>query len=317
VKPLPRSPFKVKTFTCWNSALPVRRRALACSLVATAALVAGCGERPEPLEDLPAEYPVVVRGAGDRPTVATKAPERIVALDAGSAELIAALGVGERLLGVPAGVEDTTATQVVSAVGRVNVDAVVKLDPDLVVGTPSTDPLDLARAARESGGVSYVQPAESVAEVERGALELGFLLDRAPEARRLVARIRRGVAEIEARIAGLTVVPVFVDTGFLITVSDRSLQGDLVRLAQGRSVAGPNPGPEPFEPCDVVRLDVRVVLAVSNRNERTPAEEFTSCPDGRRVRIAAVPPDLVLRAGPRIPEALEAVARALHPNAFR
>jgi iron complex transport system substrate-binding protein len=148
-------------------------------------------------------------------------------------------------------------------------------------------------------------------------IELGFLLARAPEARRLVARIRRGVAEIEARIAAAKVVPVFVDTGFLITVSDRSLPGDLVRRARGRSVAGPNPGPEPFEPCDVVRRDAKIVLAVSNRNERTSAAEFTSCSDGRRVRVVAVPPDLVLRAGPRIPEALEAVARALHPNAFR
>jgi iron complex transport system substrate-binding protein len=283
----------------------------------TAVLAVGCGERAEPVGELRAEYPVAVRGAGDRPTVATKAPERIVALDPGSAELIAALGVEERLVGVPAGVKVRTATQVVSAVGRVNVDAVVRLDPDLVVGTPSTDPLDLARAARESGGVSYVQPAVSVAELTRGALELGFLLDRAPEARGLVARIRRGVAEIEARIAARKVVPVFVDTGFLITVSDRSLPGDLVRRAHGRSVAGPNPGPEPFEPCDVVRLEAKVVLAVSNRNEQTPAEEFTSCPGGRRVRIAQVPPDLVLRAGPRIIEALEAVARALHPNAFR
>jgi iron complex transport system substrate-binding protein len=295
----------------------VRRRPLACALVATAALVVGCGERAEPVGDLSAEYPVAVRGAGDRPTVATTAPERIVALDPGSAELIAALGVAERLVGMPAGVEGTAATKVVSAVGRVNVDAVVRLDPDLVVGTPSTDPLDLARATRESGGVSYVQPAASVAEVERGALELGFLLDRAPEARRLVARIRRGVAAVEAPIAARKVVPVFVDTGFLITVSDRSLAGDLVRRARGRSVAGPNPGPEPLEPCDVVRLGARVVLAVSSRNEQTPAEEFTSCPNGRRVRTAHVPPDLVLRAGPRIIEALEAVAHALHPDAFR
>lgn len=295
----------------------MRRPSFVCVLLLTAVFAVGCGERTEPVGELPAEYPIAVRGAGDRPTVATKPPERVVALDAGSAELIAALGIGKRLVGVPAGVEGTSATQVVSIVGRVNVDAVVRLEPDLVVGTPSTDPLDLARAARESGAISYVQPAESVEELQRAALELGFLLDRAPEARRLVAGIRRGVAEIEARIADQRTVPVFVDTGFLITVSDRSLPGDLVRRARGRSVAGPNPGPEPFEPCNVVRLEARIVLAVSNRNERTPQEEFTACQGGRRVRSKPLAPDLVLRAGPRVAEALEAVAKALHPNAFR
>jgi iron complex transport system substrate-binding protein len=293
----------------------VRHRTLL--LLVIAAVGAGCGERAEPLGELPQAYPVVVRGAGDRPTVAEKEPARIVALDPGSAELIAALGVGERLVGVPAGLRNVEATQVVSAVGRVDVDAVVRLEPDLVVGTPSTDPLDLTRAARESGAASYVQPAASVADVERGALELGFLLGKAPEARRLVAQIRRRVAAIESRVAAQEAVPVFVDTGFLITVSERSLPGDLVRRARGRNVAGANAGPEPFEPCEVVRFGARVVLVVAERRQRTPTDEFEACRGGRRIRTAAVSPALVLRAGPRVPDALEAVARALHPNAFR
>lgn len=295
----------------------MRHRTVACTLVASAALGAGCGERAEPLGELPQAYPVVVRGAGDRSTVAKREPARIVALDPGSADLIDALGAAKKLVGVPAGVKGTSAVQVVTPVGHVKVDVVVRLRPDLVVGTPSTDPLDLARAARESKAVSYVQPVASVAEVERGALELGFLLDEAPAARRLVGGIRRAVTELETRLATTKITPVFVDTGFLITVSERSLMGDLVRRAHGRSVAGPNPGPEPFEPCDVVRLGARIVLAVAARNEQTPAEEFAACPGGRKIRTAEVPPALVLRAGPRIPDALEAVARALHPNAFR
>jgi iron complex transport system substrate-binding protein len=295
----------------------VRHRTLGLVLIATAAVGVGCGERAEPVGELPQTYPVVVRGAGDRPTVAKEEPGRIVALDPGSAELIAALDIGRRLVGVPAGVRNVKATEVVSAVGRVNVDAVVRLEPDLVVGTPSTDPLDLTRAARESGAVSYVQPTGSVADVERGALELGFLLGKAPEARRLVAQIRRRVAAIESRVADQEAVPVFVDTGFLITVSERSLPGDLVRRARGRNVAGARAGPEPFEPCEVVRLGARIVLAVAERRQRTPREEFAGCAGGRRIRTVAVSPTLVLRGGPNVPAALEAVARALHPNAFR
>ena len=294
----------------------MRRRTLACALVATAALAAGCGERAEPVGELPQPYPVVVRGAGDRPTVAKKEPARIVALDPGSAELIAALGAGKKLVGVSAGVKARSAAQVVTPAGHVQVDVVMRLRPDLVVGTPNTDPLDLARAARESEATSYVQPAASIAEVERGVLELGFLLDEAPTARRLVGRLRRAVADLEMRLATTKITPVFVDTGFLITVSARSLTGDLVRRAHGRSVAGPNPGPEPFKPCEVMRLGATTLLVVAGRNEQTPAGEFAACPGGRRIKIAKVPPDLVLRAGPRLPEALEEVARALHPNAF-
>ena len=294
----------------------MRHRLVAATLAFVAIGGAGCGERSEPTGDLPQRYPVVVRGAGDRPTVASRAPQRIAALDPGSAELIAALGAGRRLVGVPAGV-DVDATEVVSAIGRVNVEAVVRLEPDLVVGTPSTDPLDLTRAARESDAIVYVQPAGSVEDVERGAIELGFLLGTAPQARRLVASIRRGTAEIERRVANESVVPTFVDTGFLITVSDRSLAGDLVRRARGRNVAGANPGPEPFEVCEVTEFGTRVLLVLAEARQRTPAEEFAACPRARRLRLAEVNPALVLRAGPNVPQALEAVARALHPNAFR
>jgi hypothetical protein len=110
---------------------------------------------------------------------------------------------------------------------------------------------------------------------------------------------------------------VFVDTGFRITVSDRSLAGDLVERARGRNVAGANPGPGPFAPCEVVRLGTRLVLVVSEPRQRTPLTAFRACPGGRRVRMARVPPGLVLHAGPNLPRALEAIARALHPNAFR
>lgn len=294
----------------------MRHRLLAAALLVLAVVGSGCGERSEPTGELPQTYPVTVRGAGDQPTVAERAPERIVALDPGSAELIAALGAGRRLVGVPAGV-DVDATEVVSDIGRVNVDTVVRLEPDLVVGTPSTDPLDLTRAARESDAITYVQPAGSVEDVERAALELGFLLGAAPQARKLVADIRRGSAEIERRVADQPLVPAFVDTGFLITVGDRSLAGDLVRRARGRNVAGANPGPEPFEACDVTRLGTRVVLVLADRRQRTPREEFAACPDAGRLRLATLDPALVLPAGPNVPQALEAVARALHPNAFR
>ena len=294
----------------------MRHRLLAAALLVLAVVASGCGERSEPTDELPQTYPVTVRGAGDQPTVAARAPERIVALDPGSAELIAALGAGRRLVGVPADV-DIDATEVVSDIGRVNVDAVVRLEPDLVVGTPSTDPLDLTRAARESEAITYVQPAGSVEDVERGTLELGFLLGAAPQARKLVADIRRDSAAIERRVADQPLVPAFVDTGFLITVGDRSLAGDLVRLARGRNVAGANPGPEPFEACDVTRLGTRVVLVLADRRQRTPREEFAECPDAGRLRLATLDPALVLPAGPNVPQALEAVARALHPNAFR
>lgn len=295
----------------------MRRRATLLFLVAAAA-AAGCGERAEPLETLPQDYPVRVEGAGDRPTVLGQRPDRVVALDPGSAELLVAMGIGERLVGVPADLSEgpPAAKDVVSPTGQVQVEQVLDLAPELIVATPAVDQVDLFRAERESGAVAYVQPAASVPNVVRGTLELGFLVGEAASARRLAARVQRDVERVEARLAAAAIVPVFVDTGFLITVPERSLIGDLVRRARGRSVAGANPGLEPFGPCKVARLEPKIVLLVVEPGQAAAAPSFAPCPKAGKIRVERIPAELVMRPGPRLTEGLEAIARALHPDAF-
>ena len=304
-----------------------RRLAVAALLVAVA--VSGCGEREEPLGELEQPYPVTVQGAGDRPAVATARPERIVALDAGSTELVLALGARDRLVGVPAAMArgdeplqaPPSATEVVSQGQQVRVDEIRRLEPDLIVATPANDLVDVSRSQRRTGAVAYVQPGSSVEDVLRATLELGFLLGEPVAARQLASDIRSRVAAVEERVSERPLATTFVDTGFFITIPGRSLLGDLIRRAQGESVAGATDGGGPFPLGRLRRLDPQVYLATSDgrvtltslrRNPQTA--RLTSVREGR---FAVLPSDLVNRAGPRVGAALERVAEALHPDAFR
>ncbi|MGH3040841.1 MAG: ABC transporter substrate-binding protein [Gaiellaceae bacterium] len=298
------------------------------ALVALAGLT-GCGERSEPVGELEQPYPVTVAGVGEEPAVLRGVPERIVALDPGSAELVMALGARDRLVGVPSGLAKgdgprkapPAAVEVVSPNLQVRVDRVAKLEPDLIVATPSTDQLDLGRAQRETGATVYVQPSESIEDILRATLELGFLVGEPVEARTVASRIRSEVAAVEDRIEGSRVPTTFVDTGFFVTVPFRSLLGDLVSRARGESVAGETPGAEPISIARLRRLDPNVYLATSDsrvtlrslrRDPRTA--KLTAVEEGR---VAVLPSDLVQRAGPYVAQGLERVARALHPDVFR
>jgi iron complex transport system substrate-binding protein len=300
----------------------VAPRLILLALVTAALLLVGCGERSEPLGELPQAYPVTVRGGGDRTTTVESRPRRIVALDPGSADLLAALGAGARLVGVPTGAQvGDSPNVVVSDNGQIDVDAVVRLEPDLIVSTPAIDQLDAGQAERRSGAALYVQPDTSVDDVLQGAIELGLLAGEPVRARQLAARIRSQVERVEAKVAGEQTVSVFVDTGFFITIPERSLLGDLIRRAGGTSVAGSAPGPDPFPPVRLRQLapdvylatsESRVTLAQLRADPRTAALAAV-----RKGRFAVLPSELVLRPGPRVGRALERVARALHPDAFR
>jgi iron complex transport system substrate-binding protein len=296
---------------------------LPCALLLAAVAGAGCGERAEPLGQLEQPYPVTVQGAGDRPTVLQGRAQRIVALDPGSAELIVALGAGDRLVGIPTGVNVPGARpeKVVRRTGTIDVDGAIELKPDLIVGTQTSDQLDVARIQRGTNAAVYIQPAASLQNVEQGAIDLGFLVGEASKARQLVGRIEQDVATIQQKLAGEKPVSVFVDTGFFITVPDRSLLGDLVKRAKGTSVAGPSPGPGPYPLADLREANPRFFLATSDSDttlESLRANPITADLDAvQKKRVVVVPAELVDRAGPRVAQGLEAIARALHPDAFQ
>jgi iron complex transport system substrate-binding protein len=297
---------------------------LIVALAAVTLLATGCGERSEPTGDIPAPYPVTVQGAGEAPTALSAQPRRIVALDAGSAELVDALGAGDRLVGVPADAVlrgGEKPAQIVKATGQIDAAAVAELEPDLIVATPDTDRVDVSQVERRTGAPLYLQPSRSVDDVLRAVIELGWLVGQPVEARQLATALRTKLAALEQRLAGERPVPVFVDRGFFITVSDDSLLGDLIRLARGENIAAGNAGLGPFPIADLVAKDPDVYLATSDagvtleslrRNEKTRA-----LPAVRAGRVVVVPADLVTHAGPRVAEALQAVAVALHPDAFR
>ncbi len=279
----------------------------------------GCGEREEPLgEDVDA-YPVLVGDARGQEIELEGRPERIVALAPSVAELAGELGAGEHVVGVPAGVTvrgALGAPRVTRPSGFVDVGAVARLEPDLVLAGSGARTDDLETIARRTGAPVYVQPDRSIRDVVRAVHDLGFLLGEPARARVFAASLREELAAVEEAVRGRAPVRVFVDLGLLIAPSPDSLVVDLVRRAGGQPVGTGNNG-TPAEPCQVLALRPEVVLRIREPVAALPDTRLV-CP--RRpsldVNVVRIPGDLALRPGPRVGEALDTIARALHPDAF-
>jgi ABC-type Fe3+-hydroxamate transport system substrate-binding protein len=281
------------------------------ALVAVAAflLLAGsaCGQRHEPTGALVQSFPVTVQGGGDRPTVVRAAPRRIVPVGPGPRAVLDALGLGRRVVRV----NDTL-------VGLPLVAAIRHARPDLIVASSDTDPLDLARARTATGAAVYVEPASGIKDVVQAIGEIGLITSRPVQARRLTAAIEAKRRAVAARVASAPATTAFVDTGGFSTISTRSLLGDLIQLARGRSVAGVSPEQGPFPLQRLVQLDPDVYLATADSGRTL--SQLRSHGFVRRLRAVRTGRFAVLSAdatvaGPHIGRALEEVAQILHPDA--
>jgi iron complex transport system substrate-binding protein len=285
-------------------------RAAAVLLGGLVVLVAGtaCGERKEPTGAQIRIYPVTVQGAGDQPTTLRTAPRRIVPLGAGPRRILHALGLKKRtvpvngeLVGLP-------------LVGRIR-----RAKPDLVIASEDADPLDLARARAATHAAVYVEPGESLDDVEHGIDDIGLLTGRPVAARRLSAAISRTRRRVAARLSGYPVVSVFVDLGGFSTVGTRSLLGDLVVAARGQNIAGTAPEQGPFPLRQLLKRNPDVYITTSDSG--TTLAGLRANPQTRRLRAIrqkrfGVIKDGLVEPGPDLGTALGLVARILHPNAF-
>ncbi len=264
-----------------------------------------CGERSEPTGPHAHLYPVTVQ-TGDRPLVVAEPARRIAVFDASAQAILEGLGVGPRVV-------------LRRPDAAIDLRAVRRARPNLIVASPEANERDLSRAASATGAMVYTAPGDSIRQVERAITQLGLLTGRPVAARRLVRRIEDRRHEVADRLSGVADVSVFVDTGFLNTAPDQSLIGDVLREAHGTNVGGNETEAGPVDPSDLLRLDPQVYMATSDaevtlKDLRTgPTRKLHAVRNGRFVVADA---DL-LQPGPRIGDGLVQVARLLHPDAFR
>jgi iron complex transport system substrate-binding protein len=277
--------------------------------LAASTLVLGataCGERSEPTGANASLYPVTIT-TGDTPITISGPARRIAVLDPASEEIVRALGLGPRIVAA-------------SPQSTIDVPALRRARPDLIVATAGANERSLSRAASITGARVYSAPGDSIRQVERAITQLGLLTERPVQARALVSTIERKRHAVDRALAGRATVDVFVDTGLLTTVPDQSLIGDVIREARARNVAGGVAEAGPITPGELARLDPDVYVVTSDT--LTTLADLRKNPQTRRLRAVqegrfVVLDSALLVPGPRIGDGLDQVARLLHPDAFR
>ncbi len=310
---------------------------LALALLAGACAPLATPAPPTSVPATPTTTPVsqaltVTDGLGREVTLAAPAT-RIVSLAPSNTEALFALDAGDTLIGrdefsdYPA--EALDVPSIGSLYPSVNAEAIVALQPDLVLAAGITSPEDVERLAELGLTVYSTRVNTGLDDIYTDLLDIGTLIGRSQAAEALVADLKARVEAVMSKTSALTDKPVVfyeidaTEPSKPWTPGPNSFIGQLIGMAGG--VNAGDIATDQYAQLSLEQLVARdpaiIVLGSATYGGQTP--ELVAARTGWDT-IAAVESgavytfddNLVSRPGPRVVDGLEQLAALIQPELF-
>ena len=253
--------------------------------------------------------------------------QRILPLTPSLAEILFSLGLDERIVGVTDFATYPPAARKKPRVGTFinpSLEKILALEPDLViVGSERQDEKTNAALKNFSIPVYRIRPVD-LNTIYRSISNLGEITGTLPKAQQVIIGMKKKVAAVERRVAGLPKKRVFYQVGIdpIVSVNSRTFAADLIRRAGGVLVTADNPVRYPLYAIERVIIDAPEVIIISSMSPNTNYQRFRkswqpwrSIPAVRQGRIHVIDSDMVDRPSPRIVDGLARLAEFIHPQA--
>lgn len=254
----------------------------------------------------------------------TGTPLRIVSLAPNLTELVYVLGFGSNLVGRSSACNyppESQAVPVVGGFGRPNWEVLESLHPDLVLATDLEKP-GLLQRVNERGMRGLLMPCESWDELLQAAITLSEAMGRRSAGEQFVKEMTARRNALAARVASFSgtgqrprvYVEVWGDP--LTTAGANTFLTDIVQLAGGTNIAGSlRPKYVSVNSEWVIGQDPDVILLAYMLPKTSAAAALAKRPAWDKIRAIrqnaicdSIPPDLLLRPGPRVIQGAEAFA---------
>lgn len=294
--------------------------------------VLGCNPRTEsptvvPPANLPANgFPRTVTDMSGKPVTLKAQPKRIVSLTPSTTEILFALGLGEKVVGVTTACDFPPEATKKPKIGgfQINTEAVLAQNPDLVVAMAGLNGKAIEALGRTKAPL-VVLSANSVQETLDAMTLIGKATGTETEATKLTAEIQsrlEKVAQANKNTATQPRVLMLYGVNPIYTTGPKSYLHEVITLAGGKNaVEKPIPG-DTLTPEQVIVLRPDVI--VGGKEVVAQARQVPGWATGvvavKKNQFFAPSSDVVLvRPGPRLPQAVEELAtylRTIKPDAL-
>ena len=253
-------------------------------------------------------------------------PQRIVSLAPGITEILFALNLDGKIVGVTSFCDwprDAAKKTSVGGFTNPSLEKIVSLKPDLILATADGNRPETVRQLEKIGMTVYVTNPVDTAGILQSILHVGDVTGRRQAARTLTAQLQRRLDIVTAQISNKKKPRVFFQIGMdpVITVGRRTLISDVIERAGGTNIAGKDTARYPRYSAEGVMAhapDILLFAPMATDREFKKVkkywEQFPGIPAVKNKQIYPMNTDLIGRASPRIVDAIEQTAKILHPE---
>jgi len=306
-------------------------RRISVALIALTIIVLGLTACASPPTAAPTTAPAVfitVTDDAGRQVTLKGLPTRIVSLAPSNTEVLYALGLGDRVVGVTEYCDYPPEAKQKPKIGgfaNIDLEKVIGLDPDLVLATNIHAGAVVSELQKRGVTVVVVEP-KNVDDVLAEITFVGKITATSDAAAKLIAQMKTRIDAIAAKTATAKTKPrVFYEIDkSLYTPGPGSFLDDMIIKAGGVNIASDAQSAYPQLSLEsFVLKDPEVIFLGDHPFGETPDTvkarpgwaNISAVKNGRIVPVVDV--NIVSRPGPRLVEGLELIARALYPELFQ
>ncbi|MED1792724.1 ABC transporter substrate-binding protein [Brevibacillus nitrificans] len=274
-------------------------------------------------------YPLTVSDATGKEVTFPKAPERIVSTSPAETEILFALGLDDRIVGVSDYDDYPDAAKSKPKVGGVvkpNEEAILTQSPDFVIGGISMEK-PVAEKLKSLGMPVYVTQPKKLDDIMANILVMGKITNKQEQAEKLVAQMKDDIADVQDAVKNVKPEDrkkVYLEFSPGWTVGKGEFMDELISLAGATNIASDTVGWNPISEEKIVKDDPDVILyanGITDEKTGKQLEDIIKNRSGwdkikaiRESQIYGMDQNTLSRPGPRITQGLKEVAKAIYPD---
>ena len=256
---------------------------------------------------------------------------RIVCLAPNLTEILFALGLEERIAAVSNDSDYPAQAATKKKTGtfwQPNTEAIIAAKPDLVITLSFEQQKNVADSLNRLGYKVLTLKIEKIEELSAAIMKIGTTTGCQKQAIQLVKKIQNQIDNLQSKLISTKKVKVLwaVQVEPLRVAAPNTFINQIIELAGGKNAIGPIIGQYPqIGTEELLSCGAEVIIQSAMGSRDIPAQQRTAqvfwskwpnLPAVKNNRIYVVDSDTTLRLGPRLPQAIELIARCLYPDAF-